>query len=369
MSDLHVPPKRRGSSSFWRLYMFSWTALAGAALVYMTIFALNPDVGGKFLPQPSTSNDEPSRAALDRDQLNAEVRTLSETVASLRDDLARVRSAQTETGQRNAATDNTTRPNASEPAFNADQDAAGTSPITTSSLRSSDETPQTPAAVEPPSEQATVPAAPAYRGPQNGRENAHSKNNGKENVQAQPRRRPGRNLATSPLRAGRVPPVPSVFPEQTNRPEQAAATSPAQRVANVAGQPLLLNGTGATTTAPVKPSAPPAANPIASNSVAAPSFGEAKVKPKPVAAPPAAALALSTATSVTGLKASWLMLTSRHPDAFIGYQPRYIVDQSTGSFRLVAGPLPNRSEADRVCTDLRSRRISCGVTEYAGQPL
>jgi hypothetical protein len=41
----------------------------------------------------------------------------------------------------------------------------------------------------------------------------------------------------------------------------------------------------------------------------------------------------------------------------------------TGHFRLVAGPLPTRADAERLCTELGVGRQGCFATTFVGQPL
>ena len=41
----------------------------------------------------------------------------------------------------------------------------------------------------------------------------------------------------------------------------------------------------------------------------------------------------------------------------------------TGPYRLVAGPLPSRADADKVCTDMGVGRNGCFSTTYIGEPL
>ena len=96
-------------------------------------------------------------------------------------------------------------------------------------------------------------------------------------------------------------------------------------------------------------------------------FGAPKVRPNAIPAP--AAVTLSSANSVTGLRASWLLLTTNQPGTFAGYTTRYISDPATGTYRLIAGRITNHAEADRVCNRLRAQSINCGVSDYVGSPL
>lgn len=109
--------------------------------------------------------------------------------------------------------------------------------------------------------------------------------------------------------------------------------------------------------------------PLETGSIAPPgpiTFGEAIV----TAAPQAIfAVQLAASPSLPGLRKSWDQLVERHA-ALATLQPRVVPPRTEGgSYRLLAGPLPTKSEADRVCTELGIGRNGCFATAYAGQPL
>lgn len=346
MSEMYAPTGARSKSYFWRFYVLSWAVLAAGALGYLSIFALNSEQG-RLLSNPLQSNQESNRAELDRARLTAQVRSLNKTVASLRGDLARMKAPEESNSTKTAEAPRiiTPRPvptqivqsSGAEP----DRELARTSNVTTSSIgqAKSDET-----AVQ------EAPVAP--------RETAVTKPRVRGN---------GRNLATAPLQAGGLPPLPVTR-------EQRASAAPRASVTTSSLQPRLLNGGVAPKASRIQTGSLPVATPnvvptpVAPVAVRAPTplqFGQPKVQPRKSSA----ALSLSSASSVTGLRASWLLLTTRHGNVFSRFSPRYVSDPASGTYRLLAGPISNRAEADRVCTELRAQSVNCGVTDFIGSPL
>ena len=63
-------------------------------------------------------------------------------------------------------------------------------------------------------------------------------------------------------------------------------------------------------------------------------------------------------------------LRDRHGDALGSLQPRFVAPRSGGGpYRLVAGPLPSKADADKVCAEMGIGRDSCFATTAQGQPL
>jgi hypothetical protein len=97
----------------------------------------------------------------------------------------------------------------------------------------------------------------------------------------------------------------------------------------------------------------------------------------PVSAPAAApakpgtfAVQLGAGPSLDALRLSWGLLMERHADALGSLQPHVVAPRSNGGlYRLVAGPLPSRAEADKVCKDMGFARNKCFSTVLAGEPL
>lgn len=98
---------------------------------------------------------------------------------------------------------------------------------------------------------------------------------------------------------------------------------------------------------------------------------------KPVSAPAAAsakpgtyAVQLGAGHSLDALRSSWSLLVERHGAALASLQPHFVAPRNTGGlYRLVAGPLPTKSEADDVCKVMGVGRNHCFSTTFAGAPL
>jgi len=94
-----------------------------------------------------------------------------------------------------------------------------------------------------------------------------------------------------------------------------------------------------------------------------------------VSAPAAAnpnsyAVQLGAGSSLKALRYSWGRLVQRHGTHLGSLQPHFIAPRgSSGLYRLVAGPLPTRAEADKVCKDMALDRNHCFSTNFAGKPL
>jgi hypothetical protein len=129
----------------------------------------------------------------------------------------------------------------------------------------------------------------------------------------------------------------------------------------------------------VAPPAPPPAPPIErapprqerpreSERVA---FGPPQVKPTPGENTGPRGVQLATGPSVDALRISWMLLSERHKEILGRFEPRFVV--STGAsgpgFRLIAGPMESANAASKVCSELRARRVTCGVSAFGGEPL
>jgi hypothetical protein len=98
--------------------------------------------------------------------------------------------------------------------------------------------------------------------------------------------------------------------------------------------------------------------------------------PAPAPAPaPAAPLSkyavqLGAGPSLDALRLSWGLLVERHGAALASLQPHYVPPRNAGGpYRLVAGPLPSKADADKVCTEMGLTRNNCFSTAFAGEPL
>jgi hypothetical protein len=121
-------------------------------------------------------------------------------------------------------------------------------------------------------------------------------------------------------------------------------------------------------TSPVKTSAPNGS--IETGSIASREeivFGEPVVTP---AARKDFAVQLAAGPSLQVLRHSWGQLVERHGSALAALKPRIVEPRSEGGiYRLLAGPVPTKAEADRICAELGGGPKACFVTAYAGSPL
>lgn len=111
-----------------------------------------------------------------------------------------------------------------------------------------------------------------------------------------------------------------------------------------------------------------------SAATALPAFGTPKViatAPKARAITGPVGLQLATGPTADALRLAWLRVSSGHKDVLQGLEPRYAEAKTpTGViYRLIAGPIGNSDKAARICADLKNKKISCAVASYAGEPL
>ncbi len=118
------------------------------------------------------------------------------------------------------------------------------------------------------------------------------------------------------------------------------------------------------------PPPPPAETTIETGSLGAKDeivFGEAVVIP---AAKKDFAVQLAAGPSLLVLRQSWGQLMERHGSSLASLKPRIIAPRSEGGiYRLLAGPVPTKADADRICAELGGGPKACFVTAYAGEPL
>jgi SPOR domain len=112
------------------------------------------------------------------------------------------------------------------------------------------------------------------------------------------------------------------------------------------------------------------AAPLATGSIGSPAitFGAPVVTPSP--APPYA-VQLAAGPSLEAIRQSWSQLRERHAASLSALEPHVVPPRAdgTGHFRLVAGPLPTRADAKRLCAELCVGRQGCFATTFIGQPL
>jgi hypothetical protein len=96
-------------------------------------------------------------------------------------------------------------------------------------------------------------------------------------------------------------------------------------------------------------------------------FGEAVVIP---ASKKNFAVQLAAGPSLQVLRESWGHLVERHGSSLSALKPRIVAPRSEGGiYRLLAGPVPTKADADRICAKLGGGPKACFVTAYGGSPL
>jgi hypothetical protein len=112
------------------------------------------------------------------------------------------------------------------------------------------------------------------------------------------------------------------------------------------------------------------AAPLATGSIGSSpiTFGAPVVTPSP--APPFA-VQLAAGPSLEAIRQSWSQLRERHAASLAALEPHFVPPRAdgTGHFRLVAGPLPTRADAEHLCAELGVGRQGCFATTFIGQPL
>ena len=129
-------------------------------------------------------------------------------------------------------------------------------------------------------------------------------------------------------------------------------------------------------TAPVAPQRPVTTNPVETASISAPATAATpKAEAKPDGTTSAAAIQLGTGPSLDALRLNWSALSLRQQAALQKLQPRYTTSREPSAggvgpaFDLIAGPLPNAAEAQKLCETLRAAYVSCRVTTFNGNAL
>jgi hypothetical protein len=100
-------------------------------------------------------------------------------------------------------------------------------------------------------------------------------------------------------------------------------------------------------------------------------FGEPQVTPAVAAVPRSPyAVQLAAGPSLDALRVSWGLLVERHGSALASLKPRVVAPRAEGGpYRLVAGPLTSKAEADKVCADMGVGKQGCFSTTFVGEPL
>ena len=94
------------------------------------------------------------------------------------------------------------------------------------------------------------------------------------------------------------------------------------------------------------------------------------VAPATPAAPTRYAVQLGAGPSPDALRLTWSLLAERHGAALASLQPHFVAPRNAGGpYRLVAGPLPSKADADKICQEMAVGRNGCFPTTFVGEPL
>ncbi len=338
-------------SFLWRLYVIGWAALAGVAGTYLAVAGTRPGFVDAVTGEAAKNRARAEK--IERQQAAKQLASLRSTVSKLKSELVQAKKRADDAEGRAAA-------NALPPVLaSAPREAAPSPPVSIVKVKPQRLESRDTVAAKPPR---TTTLASA-----------------KANAGAKPA-----PIAIAAAAKGKLPPLPARVP--LARPQNKIFQPDGKAVAAT-----VLNGsrTGRIVTGSVPTAVPkvmkPAVSPTAVARAAAPrtkpaakpviTFGAPKVTVWQPAgagvAPPAnaSAVVVSAASSVAALRASWAQLSARHPALLGTLQPRYDLMGIDGPYRLLAGPLSDRVEADRLCSALRIHSVKCGVGEFVGNAL
>jgi sporulation related protein len=161
--------------------------------------------------------------------------------------------------------------------------------------------------------------------------------------------------------------------------QEPASATPAPAVSKVPGISLLPAGQPRPVAEPpFKPvdepmaitTAPPPSPPIETGSIPPKAeivFGEPVVKR---AEAPEMGVQLAAGPSLQAVRQRWESLSERHAGTLSTLQPRVVAPRGDGGvYRLLAGPLPTKADAERICAQIGVGGKACFATRYAGTPL
>ncbi|MCB1512112.1 MAG: SPOR domain-containing protein [Hyphomicrobiaceae bacterium] len=333
------------SGSMWRIYVAGWVLLGTTAASYIGLAVVKPSLIQQFAPVAA-----PNGGGARSEKLAAEVETLRSTVGRLQAELTGIKTRVAEQSRKTAAVNPPGNTAGNEQP--ADVPSERSPLIRVGKVRTINPTANPPAATDsppPPVASAPAPVKPARV-------------------------------------AGRMPPLPTRVerpprPVGPAKPPQRVAQGPRPRVINQDGDGTPPATTGSIPVPPKPPAArpePQTATPPKVNSPPKITFGAPIVRPAtsrdltPTLPPPiadnSAAITLSRASTIDGLRVSWQALANKHPTLLGGLQPRY-AREAGGTFRLLAGPFGDRAAADRLCSALRIDNVPCGIGKFTGNAL
>ena len=85
---------------------------------------------------------------------------------------------------------------------------------------------------------------------------------------------------------------------------------------------------------------------------------------------PAMAVQLAAGPSLQAVRQSWELLSERYSGTLAALQPRVVAPRGEGGvYRLLAGPVPTKADAERICSQLGVGSKACFATKYVGAPL
>ena len=296
---------RTPSGRFIRAYLLTWGLLAAGGLTYLGSLVWHPQLSPLLRPQVA----EPDPSIQAANKALAEVGSVRRTVTEMQKDLGRIKDT---IGQREAE----------EKAAQARLVALEERVTTFAS---------TP--VAPPQELAPEPTARPRAG-EKGKAASESRQNGAEPPRASARSIPVTEAPAAPL----TPPV---------KPQGVAPKAETTKAETTKAEPPKIETGSIAAAAPVI------------------TFGEPEVTP----AQQAFAVQIAAGPSLDALRLSWNILAERH-GALAVLQPRFIAPRAQGgSYRLLAGPLPSKADADRICAAMGVGKQGCFSTPNLGDPL
>ncbi len=288
-------------------YLVFWVLLATAAVGYLAVAALKPDlIISGLAPASEQQLAEPSAA--DR------------RTAELADELLMVRRWLTDLQRDFAETRATVMQQASTERLLADkvatiEDRISTQATKTEAPRAEAAAPERPAASKTTTSLSTEQVLKAMAAPE---------------TPSPPPSPPAQKVAAAPKAA---PPAPK---------------APAARDATPAA-PI------STGTITARPATPPAAPAKATETTPQRTLG----------------IELSGGESLEALRSGWDQLARQHTQVLGSLSPRYrtAVQGEEQPLRLVAGPFANQADANRACAVLRSKQVACRVGAFTGNAL
>jgi hypothetical protein len=80
-------------------------------------------------------------------------------------------------------------------------------------------------------------------------------------------------------------------------------------------------------------------------------------------------LLVASGPSLDAVRLSWNVLTQNHGAVLGNLEPKTLTAGNGNIVQLIAGPFPTDLDAQKACALLRSRGVTCRMTDYAGAPL